>query len=108
MITRRSALLALGAASACAALPTLAQQPAKVWRVGYLSALAQVNVAPQRRFVEGMRELGYVEGKNLLIDWRFGTGDPASFAALAAELLAFRPDAILAGGTLAVAAAQKA
>jgi hypothetical protein len=64
------ALLALGAAPP----RLLARQPGKAWRVGFLALLsrpASLETHYLGAFAKGMRELGYVEGKNLVIEWRF-------------------------------------
>src|SRR5947199_5612578 len=63
-----AALVALGAAAA--SLSSSAQQGGKVWRVGYLSPASAVDSQYTAAFLKGMRELGYVEGKNLVIEWR--------------------------------------
>jgi len=55
-------------------LPANAQQPTKVPRIGYLavSSSSQTRTEP---FRQGLRELGYVEGKNIIIEWRFAEGN---------------------------------
>jgi putative ABC transport system substrate-binding protein len=55
-----------------------------------------------------MRELGYIEGKNLLIEWRFASGETGRLAALAAQLVNLNVDIIVAGGAPVISAAQKA
>ena len=96
------ALLALGAAP----LPAEAQQAAKVARVGHLSLTA----SPQLRgaFLQGLRDLGYVEGRNVVIEYRDAERKPERFPALAAELVALKVDVIVASGTLAALAAKQA
>src|ERR671925_829522 len=59
-------------------------------------------------FRHGLRELGYVEGKNIVIEWRYGEGKPDHISALAAELVGLKVDAIVSGGNLATEAAKKA
>lgn len=87
------------------------QQKGKVWRVGFL--------APQRRpdslgsdifgaFSDGMRELGYVEGKNLVIEWRFADGHYERLSGLAEDLVRVKVDVIVTLGTAGTSAAQKA
>ena len=82
---------------------TDAQQSAKVPRIGFLRA-----GPPPRDFVEGfrqgLRELGYLEGQNLIIDYRFTDGTTTQLANLGAELLQRRVDVVLASGTEAVLA----
>ena len=99
------ALLALGAAP----LTSLAQQPGKVWRIGMLEtrSMAQ-NAANLNAFLKGMQELGYVEGRNFVIDYRSGDGRNDRFSDLAAELIRGKVDLIVARGTPATQAARKA
>jgi putative ABC transport system substrate-binding protein len=84
-----------------------AQATSKVARIGFLSAEA---AAPQLQasFVQGMRELGLVEGQQFSVDWRFAGGDYARLPGLAAELARQKVDIIVAVTTLAVAAAYQA
>jgi len=92
-------------------LGTLAQPPGKVWRVGFL-AHRRVNFVDSDYqygpFRQGMRELGYVEGKNLAIEWRSAEGSSERLPALAAELVKLNVDVIVAGGTPATRAVQLA
>jgi putative tryptophan/tyrosine transport system substrate-binding protein len=88
-----------------------AQRETKVWRVGFLAArhVESLNSDPVfRTFLPAMRDLGYVEGRNLAIELRFVEGDVARLDALAAELVRERVDVIVAAGATAVRAAQKA
>ena len=89
-MNRRDAVLALAALGATP-LGALAQPPGRVWRVGVLSPLSRA-VALDPLFIgafpQGMRDLGYVEGKSLLLEWRFADGDAGRLPALAAELAA--------------------
>jgi putative ABC transport system substrate-binding protein len=64
-----------------------AQQPNKVSRIGYLSG-ASLSAIPKRieALRQGLRELGYVEGKNIVIEWRWAEGKPDRLPDLAAEL----------------------
>src|SRR6188768_1924642 len=80
-------------------LPVEAQQAEKVPRIGYLSgsppsAVAQLNEA----FRQGLRELGYMEGKNIIIEWRSGEGKRDRLPALAAELVRLKVDLIVTAG----------
>jgi putative ABC transport system substrate-binding protein len=86
--------------------PVQAQQPKKVYRVGYLSPRIGIESAAEA-FRQGLRELGYSEGQNLVIDWRFAKGKNALFPELAADLLRLRPDCILAVGVPAIRAAKQ-
>ncbi len=107
MNVRRAVLLALGLVALAVVLPAFAQPSDRIWRVGYLSAVDKSNPGGAL-FVQGLRELGYVEGRNLVIDWRYAGPKPDALRAMADELVASKVDVILAAGTLAVATAQKA
>ncbi len=76
-----------------------AQQPKKVPRIGYLSATSpSANVARIEAFRQGLRELGYVEGKNIVIEWRYAEGKQDRLLALAAELVRLKVDVIVTAG----------
>ena len=86
-----------------------AQQPTKVFRIGYLAANSlSANSARIEAFRQGLRELGYVEGQNLLIEWRFADGKLDRLPALAAELVRLKVDVIVTGGPLQTRAAKDA
>jgi putative tryptophan/tyrosine transport system substrate-binding protein len=80
-----------------------AQQPTKVPRIGYLTADSRSAQADVRAdaFREGLRELGYVEGKNIVIEWRQAEGKLDRLPALAAELVRLKVDIIFTGGPTA-------
>ena len=66
-----------------------AQQPAKIPRIGFLSpSFPSTNPARREALRQGLRELGYVEGKNIVIEWRYAEGKLDRLPALAAELVA--------------------
>lgn len=80
-------LLALG-------LPAQAQQPGRIPRIGFL--FTGSNDQPHlAAFLQGLRELGYVEGKNIAIEYRYGEGKPDALPGLAAELVGLNVDVIL-------------
>ena len=87
-----------------------AQQADKMARIGYLALnLAAGDPRTREAFLQGLRDLGYVEGRNLLIEHRDAAGKTERFPALAAELVALKVDVIVAsGGTLAALAAKQA
>ncbi len=90
-----------------APLPAEAQQTDKVYRIGFLSD------APRMRpnfevFRQGLRELGYIEGQNIVIEWRFASRNPDRLVEMAAELVRQKVDVIVAGGPRPPAAALKA
>src|SRR5947207_12870450 len=86
-----------------------AQQPKKLPRIGFLgsstAALEENLVGP---FREGLRDLGYVEGKNILIEYRWAEGKYDRFPALIGELVAQKVDIIVTAGTPASLAVKKA
>lgn len=107
---RRDVLAALGATALTAPFHLLAQQQSKVWRVGYLTSRGRpINLSENyAEFVNAMRDLGYVEGKNLLIEWRFANSMTERLAELAVELVKAKVDVIVTAGTPSTIAAQKA
>ncbi len=110
MNNRRKLVFALGAGALAAPLASFAQQqPTKVARLGYLS-FAFPSTTPNRReaLLQGLRDLGYVEGKNITIDYRWGEGKAELLPDLAAELVGLKPDVIFALAPQATLAAKKA
>jgi putative ABC transport system substrate-binding protein len=110
-MTRREFITLLGGAAVSFGCPLAARaQPAgKVWRIGVLETVsAALNAANFDAFRRGMRELGYVEGRNYLIEYRSADGRAERFAALAAELVALPVDLIVTRGTPAALAAKQA
>jgi putative tryptophan/tyrosine transport system substrate-binding protein len=84
-------------------------QPAKVYRIGMLDVTPQdANRANLNAFRQGMREAGYVEGRDFVLDYRSADGQQNRFAQLAAELARARPDVIVTRTTRAALAAMKA
>jgi putative ABC transport system substrate-binding protein len=89
--------------------PAEAQQPPKVPRIGYLSAnSASTNPTRIEAFRQGLRELGYVEGKNIVIESRYADGKPDRVPVLAAELVRLKVDVIVTGGASATRPAKEA
>jgi putative ABC transport system substrate-binding protein len=85
------------------------QQPTKIYRVGLLISASSAATAPFiEAFRQGLRELGYVEGKNIVLEIRGGEANPDRVSELAAELIALKVDVIVAGGSFALRAAMKA
>jgi len=86
-----------------------AQQPAKVFRVGLLSAATPSN-SPARRqaFLRGLRDRGYVEGKNFIVEDRFAAGKITRLNLLAAELVRLKADVIVTAGGISTRAAKEA
>jgi ABC-type uncharacterized transport system substrate-binding protein len=86
-----------------------AQQPTKVPRIGYLSgATPEAQSTRTDAFRQGLRELGYVEEKNITIEYRYAAGKLDRYPALAAELLGLKVDVIVTGGPGPTRAAKAA
>ena len=101
--------LALGTLLFALSVSAQAQQPTKVPRIGYLTSTSlSTNAARNEAFRLGLRELGYVEGKNIVIEWRSAQGKPDQLAALAAELVRLKVDVIVTGGAGNTRAAKNA
>jgi putative ABC transport system substrate-binding protein len=104
---RREFLLA--AAAAVVAPHQVAAQPAKARRIGFLgSGSAAAMVQPIEALKAGLRELGYVEGKNITVEYRWGDGKPERLAEFAAELLRLKVELIVVWGTPAALAVKQA
>jgi putative ABC transport system substrate-binding protein len=90
-------------------LPADAQQATKVPRIGFLTA-GSPSTIPTRieAFRQGLRELGYVEDKNIVIEWRFGEGKPDRLPALVTELVRLKVDVILSAGAAVTRPAKDA
>ena len=86
-----------------------AQQPSKIATIGYLAAGAlSAEMDRNEALRQGLRELGYTEGKNITIEWRYAEGKLDRVPALAAELVNLKVDIIVTGGTIATGAAKRA
>jgi ABC-type uncharacterized transport system substrate-binding protein len=87
-----------------------AQQPKKIPRVGYLSSFGDASApGPQiEAFRRGLRDLGYIEGKNIIIEYRYAEGNLDRAPALVAELLQLKVDVLVATFSLAIRAAKEA
>ena len=81
---------------------------AKTARIGFLTSNPAASPHLREAFRQGLRDLGYVEGRNLVIEYRDAEGKPERFAALAAELVALKVDVIVAPSTVAALAAKHA
>jgi hypothetical protein len=98
---RREFIAFIGGAATAFALPAHAQQPGAMRHVGLLMNLSEADPAAQplvATFREGLNRLGWVEGGNLNIDYRWSAGDVERIRKYAAELVALDPDVILAYG----------
>ena len=84
------------------------QQVGKLSRIGVLMNLYSPDAHPPQALRQRLRDLGYVEGQNLVIDWRYQLGGTDRLAALAVELVRLKPDVIVADVTVAIRAAMQA
>ena len=101
---RRRAILAISCLSGAVSFPNaFAQQKPKVWRIGCLNS--STRLAYFDEFPRAMRDLGYIEGRNLVIEWRFADGQYDRLPALAADLVSKKLDVIVVASTPAMKAA---
>jgi ABC-type uncharacterized transport system substrate-binding protein len=109
-VTRRVfAFICLLLAVLLPAVSLHAQEPTKVPRIGYLGITApSAMTARYEAFRQGLRELGYAEGKNIIIEWRTAEGKLDRLPALAAELVRLKVDVIVTAGPTATQAAKEA
>ena len=110
MSNRRKLVIAIGGGALILPFAAFAQQQGKVWRVGYLNEGEPSDGSQQRldAFIAGLRELGYIEGKNIIIEQRIAKSNLARLPAMAAELAALKVDLIIIQGTPAAVAARNA
>ena len=111
MNVRRNLILGAGAAALVAPFTSFSQLAPKVRRVGYLDLGSRQSVVEAGRhnaLLEGLRDRGYVEGKDFVIEGRYGDGDVARLDGLAAELARQNVDVIVATGAPSVHAAKRA
>jgi ABC-type uncharacterized transport system substrate-binding protein len=108
-MTNRRAFIAGALAVLSAPLAAQEKPPARIYRVGMLDIVsAPANAANLNEFRKGLRELGYVEGKNLLIEHRSAEGRSDRYRELAAELVKLEMDVLVTRGTPATLAAKAA
>ncbi len=100
--------LALSVMFLVLSFPVAAQQPAQIPRMGYLGGSLSANVARTEALRQGLRELGYTEGKNIFIDWRDSGGKLDRLPSLAAELVLAKVDVIVTGGPASTRPAKDA
>jgi putative ABC transport system substrate-binding protein len=109
-MNRRDFVTLLGGAAAAWPLAARAQQPDRMRRIGVLMNLAADDAEGQARiaaFVQALQRLGWSDGRNVRIDYRWAAGDAGRFHKYAEELLALLPDVILASATPSVQALQQ-
>ena len=104
---RRAFLGGLAGSLLAAPLAAEAQQATKIARIGYLALNRAAGPHRHEAFLQGLRDLGYVEGRNVVIEYRDAEGKSERLPALAAELVALKVDVIVAGGGAQAARAAK-
>ena len=108
MTTRREFIGTLAGGLVAAPFAAEAQQAAMVPRIGYLSPNLTASPHTHKAFRQGLHDLGYVEGRNLVIEYRDAEGKLERLPALAAELVALKVDVVVAPNTVAALAARQA
>jgi putative tryptophan/tyrosine transport system substrate-binding protein len=108
---RKYSFMVLSVALFALSVPAQAQQAAKVFRIGFMAGVSPPPAEPSRSNIEafrqGLREFGYIEGKNVIIESRWADGKLDRLPELAAELVGLQVDVIVTGGTPAVIAAKQ-
>jgi putative ABC transport system substrate-binding protein len=108
-MNRRRFVLGSLAGAFAAPLAAGARNPSKVPRIGFLAPRTRADAAPfVDGFLQGLRELGWMDGKNIAIDYRFADGESDRLPSLAAELVRLKVDVILAGSSAPAMAAKNA
>ena len=108
---RREFISLIGSASVAWPLAARAQQPERVRRIGVLSGLAENHPDTQAlkaAFLQGLQQLGWTDGRNVQIEYRWGAGDADNIRKYATELAALAPDVILVTGAASVGALLQA
>src|SRR5215831_13251752 len=108
---RREFVALLGGAAAAWPLGARAQQSVKNWRIGFLAGGARpvsLESSVYSGFLRGMREVGYVQGRDFTIEWRFAEGRIELLPDLAAELVRLNVDVIVLGTSAAVHPTKRA
>jgi len=102
-------VLALNALFLAVCFSVQAQQPAKVWKIGVLVSTSRVlNASREDNLWQGLRQLGYVEGKNVVMEYRYADGQLDRLPRLASELVGLHVDILVVSGTRAAVAAKQA
>lgn len=111
MNNRRKLIVAFGAGALAAPFASFAQQQGKIFRIGFVFARTQKDNLEMGRgdqFLQGMREVGLMEGKDFVVDWRYADGKMERLAGIMAELVRANVDLIVTTGTQVSFAAKKA
>src|SRR5262245_42758652 len=106
-IERRKFLATLGGGAAAWPLAARAQQPARLPTIGFLGSGTISAWSPwTAAFVQRLRELGWIEGRNVAIEYRWAEGRPERYAEIAAEFVQLKVDVIVTTGAAALTAKQ--
>jgi putative ABC transport system substrate-binding protein len=96
-IKRRAFITFLGGAALTWPLAARAQQLGRLQRIALLTLVSPQELAPEvAAFLDGLHRLGYMEGQNVSIDYRYAEGDVSRLKPLAQELISLKPDVVLA------------
>jgi putative ABC transport system substrate-binding protein len=106
-VERRTFLAGTGAVLLAAPLAAEAQQAGKVPRIAFITTQSPDDPRSANAFRQGLRDLGYVDGRNIIIEYRWGRGSTEQFPAFAAELVRLKVDVIVAGSSAAGMAAKR-
>jgi putative tryptophan/tyrosine transport system substrate-binding protein len=107
---RRAFITLLGGAAVAWPLAARAQHVERIRRVGVLLSIAETDPDAQRRiqaFQQGLDELGWTEGRNIRVEYRFGAGDSDRIAKEVTDLVALKPDVIVGNSTPVVVALRQ-
>jgi putative tryptophan/tyrosine transport system substrate-binding protein len=108
-VKRREFITLLGGAAVAWPLAARAQQGGQIFRIGLVETTsAELNATNLAAFRRGLQELGYTEGRNLILEYRSADGDASRFPALISELIGLKVDLIVARGTPAALAVKQA
>jgi putative ABC transport system substrate-binding protein len=109
MSLRRREFITLLGGTAAWPLAARAQQPVKVWRVGWIWIGRSMGISPELEgFRQGLNDFGYVEGKNIIVEYRFAEGRTDRIADLVAELMQIGPDVLVGLGNPVITALKNA
>ena len=111
MIDRRAFLAGTGAVLLAAPLAVNAQGSTKIYRIGYLASgrsSSPATASELQSFLQGLQDLGYVEGRGFVMEYRWAEGQPDRLPELAADLVGIRVDVIVSPGTPPTFAAKRA
>ena len=109
MNSRRKLIAVLGAGALIGPLASFAQQQGKVWRIGFLGVASASGYASELDVIrERLRDLGYAEGKNIVIEYRWAENDPDRLKEMAAELVTLKVNVIITHSSRGANAAAQA